>query len=218
MIFSFQQNYTKFVSLLLKVRQSYKQSLSLQKIYAVSEQKSTIKKKLVLILDDLKSSKPEKVTLALDSLQVYGDYTIIEPLFQFMLETDNNESKSLVLEFLCNLKDSKSMLMVMDALHQAKFKSIQIEILTTIWNSPLDYSEYLADFVKLAVENDYLIALECLTVLENLDGPFEESSLLESQLYLKDYYEGKHIKSKEKDQFMSEIALLLKDFDRDTLD
>lgn len=184
----------------------------------MAEEKNTVKKKLVLILNDLKSNKPEKVTTALDSLQVYGDYTIIEPLFQFILETDNLESKSLVIEFLCNLKDSKSMLMVMDSLHQPKFKSIQIEILTTIWNSPLDYSEYLADFVKLAVENDYLIALECLTVIENLDGPFEESAILESQLYLKDYNDGKHSKSKEKDQFMSEIALLLKDFDRDTLD
>lgn len=184
----------------------------------MAEIKKTQKKKLTLILEDLKSAQVSKVKTALDSLQVYGDYTIIEPLFQFILETQDTESKAEVLEFLCNLKDSKSMLMVMDCLHQPKFKTIQVEILTTIWNSPLDYSEYLADFVKLAVENDYLIALECLTVLENLDGPFEESSLLESQLYLKDYSEGKHPKSKEKDQFMSEIAILIKDFDHNTLD
>lgn len=182
----------------------------------MTEQKNTIKKKLNLILTDLKVGSPAKTAQALDALQVYGDYTIIEPLFQFLLESSDEASKEQVLEFLCNLKDSKSMLMVMDCLNQSRFRPIRKEILTTIWNSPLDYSMYLQDFVKLAVENDYLDTLECLTVIENLDGPFEERSLLESLLYLKDYHEGKYPKSKEKDQLMSEIALLVKDFELDS--
>ena len=107
------------------------------------------------------------------------------------------------------------MLMVMDCLQQSRFVPIRKEILTTIWNSPLDYSLYLQDFVKIAVENDYLTTLECLTVIENFDGPFEEKSLLESLLYLKDYHEEKYPRSKEKDQLMSEIALLIKDFEQD---
>ncbi len=180
----------------------------------MTEEKNTRKKKLSLILADLKSGSGPKVVQALDALQVYGDYTAIEPLFLFLLESQDENSKALVLEFLCNLKDSKSMLMVMDVLNQSRFQPIRREILTTIWNSPLDYSLYLQDFVKIAVENDYLDTLECLTVIENLEGPFEEKSLLESLLHLKDYHEGKYSKSREKDQLMSEIALLVKDFEQ----
>lgn len=182
----------------------------------MTEQKNTRKKKLNLLLADLKAGSPAKITQALDALQVYGDYTIIEPLFLFLLESSDETSKALVLEFLCNLKDSKSVLMVMDCLHQSRFQPIRREILTTIWNSPLNYSFYLQDFVRIAVENDYLDTLECLTVIENLDGPFEEKSLYESLLYLKDYHEGLYPKSREKDQLMSEIALLIKDFEQNS--
>lgn len=181
----------------------------------MSEQKKTQQKKLALILADLKTGSASKTAQALDALQVYGDYTAIEPLFLFLLESKDEDSKAQVLEFLCNLKDSRSALMVMDCLNQPRFKEIRREILTTIWNSPLDYSLYLQDFVKIAVENDYLDTLECLTVIENLDGPFEEKSLFESTLYLKDYHEGKYSKSREKDQLLSEIALLIKDFELD---
>ncbi|MCE3297015.1 MAG: hypothetical protein K0R65_2729 [Crocinitomicaceae bacterium] len=184
----------------------------------MTEQKNTQKKKLSLILADLKAGPSAKTAKALDALQVYGDYTAIEPLFLFLLESGDEASKALVLEFLCNLKDSKSSLMVMDCLQQSRFTPIRNKILTTIWNSPLDYSIYLQDFVKIAVENDYLTTLECLTVIENLDGPFEEKSFLESLLYLKDYHEGKYPKSKEKDHLMSEIALLVKDFEQNSSD
>lgn len=194
------------------------QLLPLSKKYKVVETKNAQKKKLALILADIKSASPEKINQSLDALQVYGDYTTIEPLFEVVLNSSNDSIKAKIIELLCNLKDSKSIVMVMDCLHQSKFDAIKIEILTTIWNSPLDYSEYLEDFVKIAVENDYLLTLECLTIIENLDGPFDEKSLFESQLLLKDYHEGKYERTKAKDQLISEIAILIKDFDRYTID
>lgn len=175
-------------------------------------------KKIELLLADLRTEVAGKVKTALDGLQLEGNYTIIEPLFTFIANAKNDEAKNLVIEFLCNLKDSKSKLMVMDCLEQARFSTIQNTILNTIWNSPLDYSEYIHDFVKLAVANEFMTTLECLTIIENLDGPFEEQHLYEAQLALKDYHDGKYIKSKEKDEFISEIALLIKDFDNNTVD
>ncbi len=172
-------------------------------------------KKIKELIADLNSDSPSKVTAALDSLQVYGNETIIKPLFEFLKISKNDKSREEVVEFLCNLKDSKSLHLVMDCLNDQSFVSVRIEIMTAIWNCPLDFSAYLEDFVKIAVQNDFLECLEALTIIENLDGPFSESSLFESQLHLKDYHEGKFPKSKEKDQLISEIAILIKDFDRD---
>ena len=61
-------------------------------------------------------------------------------------------------------------------------------------------------------------ALECLTILENLDGPFEEHHILECQLHLKEYMETPNQTDVQKAQIMSEIALLLREFDLDTDD
>lgn len=174
--------------------------------------------KIAAILSDLNSNVTPKVKTALDSLQVHGNYTIIEPLFQFIQHHPNTETAALVIEFLSNLKDSESKIMVMDCLARTEFKPIQQIILSTIWNSPLDYSEFIHDFVKLAVENDFMITLECLTVIENLDGPFDEQHIFEAQLSLKNYHEGVYEKTDQKNQLISEIALLIKDFDNNTID
>jgi hypothetical protein len=90
-------------------------------------------------------------------------------------------------------------------------------LLSTIWNSRLDYSSYLAEFVEMAVEGDYLEALECLTIIENLEGPFEESDILESQLHLKEYLET-GAKNDQKAILISEIALLVKNFNEELAD
>lgn len=171
-------------------------------------------KKVNQLFQDLYSSNSAKVTTALDALQVYGNHTVIKPLFEFIQKTTNDQSKKEAIEFLSNLKDTPSKAEIMKNVHNQDFKPIQNIILSTIWNSPLDYSEFLNEFVLLAVENNYLTSLECLTIIENLEGPFSEQSILESQLHLKDYLEGKYLKSTEKDNMISEIALLIKDFDR----
>lgn len=95
--------------------------------------------------------------------------------------------------------------------------SIRQLLLSTIWNSRLDYSSYLAEFVEMAVEGDYLEALECLTIIENLEGPFEESDILESQLHLKEYLET-GAKNDQKAVLISEIALLVKNFNEELAD
>ena len=102
----------------------------------------------------------------------------------------------------------------MEIVNDPGYAAQQVKLLSTIWNSPLDYSSYLAEFVSLAVKGDFMVTLECLTIIENLEGPFIESSILESQLLLKDYHEGLYQKDQQKDHLISEIALLLKDMDR----
>jgi hypothetical protein len=75
----------------------------------------------------------------------------------------------------------------------------------------------LAEFVEIASEGDYLEALECLTIIENLDGPFEEADILEAQLHLKEYLEST-TKTDEKSILMSEIALLIKNMNEELAD
>lgn len=189
----------------------------LSKIQKVSEEKVTQKQKklkIVKLLSDVHSGIPSKVTAALDSLQVHGDDSIIEPLIQSIdLQTDE-KCVAEIIEFLSSLKSTKAVATVMDCLRNPTYAHQQIKILSTIWNSLLDYSEHLSEFIALAVKGDFLVTLECLTILENLDGPFEESSILEAQLLLKDYHEDVYPKDAPKDHLISEIALLLKDMDR----
>lgn len=186
----------------------------------MSEEKTTVKKqkvKVTQLLADLNNTSDVKFTKALDALEVCGDETIIEPLIALLDESDETRSKQ-ILEFLSSLKSTKSTSEIMRCLHLPAFESKQQVILSTIWNNPLDFSEYIADFVRFAVQKDFLISLEALTIIENLDGPYEEKDILESQLILKDYLEGKFEKSPQKDELISEIALIIKNINRDLQD
>jgi hypothetical protein len=165
------------------------------------------------LLQDVRTGNQAKRKTAMDALQTYGDESIIQPLIE-IIHLDNHSEHKDIIEFLSSLKHTASKVSIMECVLNPQFSSVQQLILSTIWNSPLDYSDYIADFVKLAVKGDMMIALECLTIIENLDGPFEEKDILESQLALKDYIENKTNNSEEKATFISEIALIIKDIDR----
>jgi hypothetical protein len=172
------------------------------------------KLKVAQLLADISTGNSAKIINALDALQVYGDETIIEPLILTLTGNVDQTGTAEIVEFLSSLKSSKAVAKIMETIHNPVFAKQRQLILSTIWNSPLNYSDYLADFIEIAVKGDFMEALECLTILENLEGPFEESAILESQLHLKEYMEGIHPKDAQKDHLISEIALLLKDMDR----
>lgn len=169
------------------------------------------KSKVEKLMIELASNDLKKINVALDSLQVHGDVSILEDLFEIAFNQTDAAIIEAIKEFLSSLKNSDAQTVVMDLLLKTDDLERQKFILSTIWNSPIDYSEYLDEFVQLATEGDFLVALECLTVIENLDGPFSEVSLMETQLLLKEYYE-KGEKDDQKNHMISEIALFIKDF------
>ena len=175
------------------------------------------KLKITRLLEDLKSGNDAKFNAAIKSLQVNGDVTTIEPLVELLLTDQLSQlNKSALIELLSTLNLSDAPDEIMRLIKDENYLKVRPIILSSIWNSKLDYSYFLSDFVEIAVEGDYLDTLECLTIIENLEGPFEERHILEAQLFLRDFIEsaGK-TKDDRKAVLISEIALLLKDFDLD---
>ena len=54
--------------------------------------------------------------------------------------------------------------------------------------------------------------------IENMEGPFMEEDILESQLHLKRYLEGEGQQNEQKAHLLSEIALLIKDINQNLTD
>lgn len=155
-----------------------------------------------------------KITAALKALQINGDSSVLSSLADLLLTDLSAKNRQETLEFLSTLNDSSTIDGMIELIREQKYLPIRQELLSTMWNNKLDYSYFLPEFVEIAVDGNFMEALECLTIIENLDGPFEERHILESQLHLKDYLEDTDPKDPQKAQIMSEIALILKDFDR----
>lgn len=170
--------------------------------------------KVKQIIEFLSSSDEKQVKQALAGLKTDGDATVIEHLADLLLsDKDKGKFTKEILEIFSSLKDTSTVPAMIEVLRNEKYLPVRQLLLSTIWNSGLDYTEYMSDFVLFACEGDFLEALDCLTILENLQGEIEERHILESQWHLKEYLEDVAPKEERKAQILSDIALFIKDAD-----
>lgn len=174
--------------------------------------------KVDLIIADLRSDDPKKVKKAIKLLEVNGNSTVIKPLFAILKEGLPDKLQSQLLELLCSLKDTSVTVEVMDVLEDKEMLDIRHLVLTTIWNTKVDFSDYIDDFVEIAAKGSFMEALDCLTIIENLEGPFMEENILESQLHLKDYLENGDRSDAQKAEIMSEVAIFIKETNMNLMD
>ena len=170
--------------------------------------------KIKQIIADLNSGDRNKIKKALAYIKVEGNNTTLQPMLNILKTELSSEFEEPIKDIFFNLKDSSSVEVIIDLLRDDENSGQRSFLLTAIWNSSLDFSNYLPDFVGIAVDGDLMDAVDCLTIIENMEGPFEEHHVLESQLFLKEYLEDTAPKDPQKAQMISEIALIIKDIDQ----
>lgn len=184
---------------------------------ASAERAAEKKSKINLILNDISSGDEKKVLEGLKALKVNGDDKVILPIIEVWSKGVSQKTADEIVTFIGDIKSTTSAQTIMDVLLDDQYNNIHLPLLTTIWNSKVDYSEYIVDFVNIAIKHDFMVALECLTIIENMEGPFEEHHMLDAEISLREYAE-KHNEEKSDDdkkvQMILEISKLIKSFDK----
>lgn len=171
--------------------------------------------KVKQINDYLASGDEKQIKKALSGLKADGDSSVIIPLADLLLsDKEDKKYQKDILEIFSSLKDTSTVEAMIEVIRNEHYLPVRQLLLSTIWNTSLDYTNYLSDFVLIACEGDFLEALDCLTILENLSGEIEERHILEAQWHLKEYLEDVAPKEERKAQIISEIALFIKDADQ----
>lgn len=174
--------------------------------------------KLKQILLDLNASDETKITKALKALEAHGNSSAIKPLAEKLLTGLSEKNEKELVELLCSLKDTSVTAELMDVIEDEKFESIRPTMLSVVWNTKVDFSDYIDEFVQIATKGNLVETLDCLTIIENMDGPFMEENILESQLHLKNFLEADLQKDPQKMELLSEIAIVLKDINQNLQD
>jgi len=86
------------------------------------------------------------------------------------------------------------------------------QILQVLWNTRLDFSPYLVEFVKWALEGDYQNTLESLTVIEQMEGPFNEEQLLEAQCLVQEFKNSPNVLEERKLVLLKDLIARLDEF------
>ncbi len=116
-------------------------------------------------------SKEDKVfNAAIKYLEKNGKGEFLKPLVE-LLNSLSDKRKEAIFSFLSKLKHKGSEIIMMEIIKDKKHKKHQDRLLNSLWNSSLDYTLFFSDFVEIACSGEYMTALECITILENLNGP-----------------------------------------------
>jgi hypothetical protein len=87
-------------------------------------------------------------------------------LTAFYDRTDDNTAKKAITCFLNDLKDQSACEEVIQEIRK-QWKADTISMLvSSCWQSGLNYSDFSLDLAKVFLKGDYVTAIECLTVIE----------------------------------------------------
>ncbi|MFT5819020.1 MAG: hypothetical protein ACI8ZM_000242 [Crocinitomix sp.] len=150
--------------------------------------KETVKqKKIKDLLSDLANGDNKQQIKAIQGLKVHGNETVIESLLLVLANDPNAGLYSEIVDLLNTPKSTKVPAEIAKALVDKRFVEIRHTLLTTIWNSGLDYRPYLEEIVTAATEGEMMDALECITIIENIEGEMTEDQLFEPLIVLTEY-------------------------------
>ena len=144
-------------------------------------------KKIKAYLIDLRSKEQIKQIAAIKALKIHGNEMVIKPLVEVLIRTDSDKIKAEIMDLLNTIKSSKVPSEIISCLSNLKYTAAHQILLSSIWNSGLDYSEYLKDIVRATVNGDFMEAIECITIIENIEETNGEEQVMESLIILKEY-------------------------------
>ena len=138
------------------------------------------------LVADLQSGDDKKVFGALERFDKHASGDLITPLLD-LYQSSEGQTQDLCGVMLRELKISAGEEILMDCLRTKKYESIKADILSFLWNSGFQPGDRVCEIIEAGLSGDYMLAFEALTLIDTLDGPFDETDLIEAQLLAKDF-------------------------------
>jgi hypothetical protein len=120
----------------------------------------------------------------------------ISTLISLLTDPSNKDIRE---ESLITLKKEKGGDLLLTAIASPESDGKKHILVAACWESEINFSKYLSFFILLALSDDYLISLEAITTIENMEGPFDQGHIKEGI---------KKIKEKQKNINSERIVLL----------
>ena len=121
------------------------------------------------IKKNLFSANTDVVISAIEEIQKKGNKLYLPVLFDLLNSNPEPEIETEIKNLLGTVKDKESVNPFMRAIEDDKYKGIRKTILTACWQNGLDFSTFLTVFIDLVIHEDWEIAFEAFTVIDNLE-------------------------------------------------
>ncbi len=92
-------------------------------------------------------------------------------------KTTRTESEEI---FAALKKESGAQQLLVEAIQAAERPAEKAKLVAACWEAGLDFTTYFLLFTELACHDDFALAMEALTVIENCEGQLDEKTLTEA--------------------------------------
>jgi hypothetical protein len=124
-------------------------------------------KKLKEFEEKLKSKNKKVISEAIFSFRSTDPFKgAISLLSNYFDSSGDITIKELIHNFLNDMKDPVARTEIVSEIKKAFNQETICMLVSSCWQSGLDYSGYAKDFTDVFIKGDYLTALECFTVIE----------------------------------------------------
>lgn len=119
-------------------------------------------------VEKLSSGNNQIILKKLSELKSTGNAAILPFILDLLLNNDSDLITREVLTFIGQLKDPKCVPIIVQYITFKKTGKYLAGLISECWQSGLDFSQYLAVFAESFIEEDYQVALESFTVIEEM--------------------------------------------------
>jgi len=166
---------------------------------------NTQQKVINQIKADLASDKSLIVSKALVKTKAIGNEELIAPLVELYKTTEDIKLKQEVKNIFSELKNKDCVDFLLPHLMEDNYEVKEL-ILFSMWSSGIDMTDYIVELIEYSCDGGFMVILEALTVLENLEGPFNDEDLFQASTIIQEkIYESEDDKKKELLQSMSNV-------------
>lgn len=137
------------------------------------------------IKENLFSTNSKAIISAINSIKEKGNKLYIPILFDLLNSNPEKEIKDEICNVLSTVKDKETIDSFVHAIENKKYQPILKTILTTCWQNGLDFSNYLPIFVDVIINEDWEIAFEAFTIIDNWEFHPKQEIIDKSKVKIK---------------------------------
>jgi hypothetical protein len=133
------------------------------------------------VIKDLKSDNEVIALAAIEKLKKGGDATFISEILSALAKTSEVSIENALAQLLFDLKDQEAVEELVNQLVNPEFGDIRVLMLSACWQTGMDLSHRLPEFITIASTGTYMECLEVLTVIENWEN-IKDQEMLENEI------------------------------------
>lgn len=147
-------------------------------------------KKGTALIAELFSTDPAKVMSALEKIPEKGDHTMVVPLLKtYRVWENEDEIRKQIAKIMYELKTETAIPELIAALDDPDFEDYRAFLISIFWNAGIFPVTHIDVLVRHAIKGDYMVALEVLTVVENIEAKMEPEMLQDAMFDIDEHIE-----------------------------